>query len=503
MTIIQIKRSSGAAAPIIADLEEGELAYSEDRTGNGGAAKLYIESVNSAGTAVIDTIGGKYYTTAVDAATDANTASTIVKRDASGNFTAGTITAALSGNATTATALATARAIAVSGAVTGTANFDGSAGISIATTLDSESVQDLVAPMLTGGSHSNISFAYDDTNGVINATVTDATNSFKTISVSGQTDVVADSSTDTLTLATGTGVSITTTPLSDTITFTNTGVTSAVAGTGISVSGATGAVTFANTGVTEITGTADQVVASGSTGSITLSLPQSINTTSSPSFAAVTTSGNAAINGGTITTTATSAALFSTNATTIAIGSGTSTVNVGNHLTVAGNLTVNGSVTTINSTTISVDDKNIELASVVTPTDTTADGAGITVKGASDKTFNWVNATAAWTSSEHLDIASGKSFKVAGTNVLSATALGSGVVASSLTSVGTLSSGTWNASTIAVSYGGTGKTSVTANALLYGAGTGAMVEVTGTSGQVLQMNSSGVPTFGNVDGGTY
>ena len=55
-------------------------------------------------------------------ATNANTASTIVKRDASGNFSAGTITAALSGNASTATKLATARAI------NGT-NFDGSAAI--------------------------------------------------------------------------------------------------------------------------------------------------------------------------------------------------------------------------------------------------------------------------------------------------------------------------------------------------------------------------------------
>lgn len=61
-------------------------------------------------------------------------------------------------------------------------------------------------------------------------------------------------------------------------------VTSAVAGTGIGVSGATGAVTITNNGVTSITGTANQVVASGSTGAITLSLPQSIGTTSTPQF---------------------------------------------------------------------------------------------------------------------------------------------------------------------------------------------------------------------------
>jgi hypothetical protein len=68
-------------------------------------------------------------------ATNANTASTIVHRDASGNFSAGTITAALSGNATTASTLATGRTIALSGGVTGTAtSFNGSANITIPVT---------------------------------------------------------------------------------------------------------------------------------------------------------------------------------------------------------------------------------------------------------------------------------------------------------------------------------------------------------------------------------
>jgi len=60
-------------------------------------------------------------------ATDANTASTIVARDASGNFNAGTITASLTGNADTATALQTARTIAGQ-------TFDGTANITIAST---------------------------------------------------------------------------------------------------------------------------------------------------------------------------------------------------------------------------------------------------------------------------------------------------------------------------------------------------------------------------------
>jgi hypothetical protein len=74
-----------------------------------------------------------------------------------------------------------------------------------------------------------------------------------------------------------------------------------------------------------------------------------------------------------------------------------SDVTVDNELTVTGNLTVNGTTTTINSVTLTVDDKNIELGSTVSPTDVTADGGGITLKGSTDKTFNYVNSTGLWT----------------------------------------------------------------------------------------------------------
>jgi hypothetical protein len=67
------------------------------------------------------------------------------------------------------------------------------------------------------------------------------------------------------------------------------------------------------------------------------------------------------------------------------------------------NLTVNGTTTTINSTTLTVDDKNIELGSVATPTDITADGGGITLKGTTDKTITWNNATDSWTFNQSID----------------------------------------------------------------------------------------------------
>ncbi len=67
----------------------------------------------------------------------ANTANTTVLRDGSGNFSAGTITATLSGNASTASQWQTSRTITLSGAVTGSASINGSANVTITTTVGS------------------------------------------------------------------------------------------------------------------------------------------------------------------------------------------------------------------------------------------------------------------------------------------------------------------------------------------------------------------------------
>ena len=131
---IKIKRSTSAASPTA--LANGELAYSA--TG-GNPHKLFIGRPGG-GSGDIDAIGGAYYTALIDAATNANTASAIVKRDGSGNFAAGTITAALSGNATTASALASARTISLAGDVTGSVSFDGSANASITATIAANSI---------------------------------------------------------------------------------------------------------------------------------------------------------------------------------------------------------------------------------------------------------------------------------------------------------------------------------------------------------------------------
>ena len=91
------------------------------------------------------------------------------------------------------------------------------------------------------------------------------------------------------------------------------------------------------------------------------------------------------------------------------------------NLTVGGNFTVNGTSTTIDTTTLTVEDKNIEIGKVSTPSDTTANNGGITLRGTTDKTINWVDSTDSWTFSEHIDLASGKVLKSAGTQFLSPT----------------------------------------------------------------------------------
>jgi hypothetical protein len=113
----------------------------------------------------------------------------------------------------------------------------------------------------------------------------------------------------------------------------------------------------------------------------------------------------------------------------------------------------------VNATTFTTNIAHAVTGSIsftATHSDVTANGGGITVKGTTDKTFSWLSASTAWTSSEDLNLATGKVFKINNTSVLSATTLGSGVTGSSLTSVGTIGTGTWQGTVVSPTYGGTG-----------------------------------------------
>jgi hypothetical protein len=105
-----------------------------------------------------------------------------------------------------------------------------------------------------------------------------------------------------------------------------------------------------------------------------------------------------------------------------------STVTLGGGLVITGDLTVQGTTTTVNTATVSIEDKNIELArNAVDNTD--ADGGGITLNGGSDtdKTLIWTTASSAWNSSEHMNLASGKSYRINGIEVLTGNSLGVGI----------------------------------------------------------------------------
>jgi len=117
-----------------------------------------------------------------------------------------------------------------------------------------------------------------------------------------------------------------------------------------------------------------------------------------PSFS-FNSDNNSGISGGSDTLT------FST------AGVGRMSISATGLVNIPGDLTVNGTTTTINTTNLDVEDKNITLGKVSTPSDTTADGGGLTLKGATDKTFNWVNSTDSWTSSEHISVSGQKEFR--------------------------------------------------------------------------------------------
>jgi YD repeat-containing protein len=278
----------------------------------------------------------------------------------------------MSGNTATASTLLTPRNIAISGAVTATGvAFDGSQPITLVTTQNNDSV--ILGTHTTGNYVATASAGTGISvsgSGVENAGITitntdtgSSQNIFKTVTAGG-TGVMAASNNANLTLTAGTGITIAGDNSTKTITITNTATqpntfgtvnvagTDLIAnssaatltvsqGTGITLtpSASTDTFTIANAGVVSLAGTTDQVTVSGSTGAVTLSLPQAINTTSTPTFGSVTANnirlGSAA---NTIIST-------NTNGNIILTPNGTGLVNITKNLDVDGTLTVDGTTT--------------------------------------------------------------------------------------------------------------------------------------------------------------
>jgi hypothetical protein len=166
-----------------ADTVSGVLTFSAIPAFNGGTtgstAPFTVDSTFLVTNLNADLLDG------LNSAT-ANTASTIVARDASGNFSAGTITATLSGNASTATTLATTRTIWGQ-------NFNGSANVtgalSGATTISASSTitgTQLISTVATGTAPLTVSSTTLVTN--LNADLVDG----KQVGTSGNTIPLLD-----------------------------------------------------------------------------------------------------------------------------------------------------------------------------------------------------------------------------------------------------------------------------------------------------------------------
>ena len=434
---IRIKRRGSGNAGAPGSLENAELAYNEvddvlyygKGTGGAGGTATSVEAIAGAG-AYVSLSGAQTIT-------------------GNKSFTGTTIVATPTANTHAATKLYVDQAVSgVSGSITVAGDSGSSQTVSLSDTLT-----------ISGGTGlSSIASATDTLTLNLDNTAVTAGNYGSAGNVSSFT-VDAQGR---LTAASNTSISITNSQVSnwqEAVEDTASTMITSASHSGISVSytdnnSSAGTLAFTNTGVTALAGTTNQITASGSTGSITLSLPSSVITPGD--------------------------------------------------LTVTGDLVVNGNTTTLNTATLVVEDKNIVLANVATPTDTTADGAGISVLGATTKTFNWVDATDAWTSSENLNLVAGKVFEIGGASVLSNTTLGSTVVNSSLTTLGTIATGVWNGTAIASTYGGTGLTSYTTGDLIYSSSGNTLSKLgIGSTGQFLKV-SGGVPVWSDtVDGGTF
>jgi hypothetical protein len=301
------------------NIADNAVALGTKTTGN------YAASVAGGGNGLstIGTAGEGTAFTIHSNATDANTNSTLVFRDGSGNFSAGTITATLSGTATSANAWTNGRTVTFSGGgVTGSFSINGSADVSSvnlniandAVALGTKTTGNYATSVAGAGNglstigtagegtaftvHSNATSAntvstlvFRDGSGnfsagtitaTLSGTATKATNVVGGTASAGSSILIQTGVDTTGFLAHpgSAGQALTTT--SNGLVYgalTSLAVTSVSAGTAMQVSGSTGAVTITNNGVHSVSGTTNRINVSGGsggTGAVTLTLPNTV-----------------------------------------------------------------------------------------------------------------------------------------------------------------------------------------------------------------------------------
>jgi hypothetical protein len=198
-TLIQLKHSLVTNTPPSLNVAEPAYSYTSNT--------LFIG--NSNGSGVIN-IGGLFYTSQIDDATDSSVGDTLVRRDAAGNvsfnhITATSISASIDGNSNTATQLSTPRFFNFSGDVDAVSvSFNGTANADFTLELTNTGV----TAATYGGQTKIPTFVVDEDGRITSAANVDVATTLAVAS-DGSTTANVDLLTQTLTVSGGDGVTTT------------------------------------------------------------------------------------------------------------------------------------------------------------------------------------------------------------------------------------------------------------------------------------------------------
>jgi hypothetical protein len=170
------------------------------RTGSGAAASRTI-AVTGSGISITNASGESGNPSIALASATTSTPSTLVFRDASGNFAAGNITAALIGNASTASTWATSRTLTLSGDASGSVTFNGGDAIPLAVTVTNaaQASKWTTARTITLGGDTTGSISIDGSSATNNLSITvntaTALRTSRTFTMTGDVATANDGST--------------------------------------------------------------------------------------------------------------------------------------------------------------------------------------------------------------------------------------------------------------------------------------------------------------------